>query len=514
MKKQFILIMTDTQRWDMVNCYRETGLKTPCIDALAESGVRYERAYTTQPVCGPARAGIFTGMFPSTTGSWGNCMPLGNTVKTLGERLSDNGIHTAYIGKWHLDGTDYFGDGKCPSGWDGGYWYDMRRYLEEMSEDERVKSRSAQTMKFESLPEEFTYGGRVAAKALDFIEKHKNEDFFLVVSFDEPHGPYLCPPPFDKMYKGYEFPKSPAVFDSLSEKPEHQKIWANDKPNPDRDALKIKKPYFFGCNSYADHLIGKVIDGAPADSAILYTSDHGDALESHQLTQKGPAAYDDIARIPLIIRLPDGEHGKVYGKHPVSHISIAPTVLEYFDIPIPKMLQGESILESAKSVDAETPEYAFIEFTRYEQDHDGFGGFQPMRAVTDGKLKLVLNLMCEDELYDLERDPYELQNLINSEEYSERRNRLHNAIIDKMCEIRDPFRGYYWENRPWRSDSPAPTWKYRGFTRQAENEEYSPRQLDYENGLPMLHAKRHKGKVTPKFSSLAELIEYLKHYDD
>ena len=135
-KTQIVFIMTDTQRWDMVNCYRETGLRTPNIDALAASGVRYERAYTTQPVCGPARAGLFTGMYPVCTGSWANGMALWDNVKTVGQRLRDNGVHCAYIGKWHLDGTDYFGNGFCPDGWDEEYWYDMRRYLEEMSEDD------------------------------------------------------------------------------------------------------------------------------------------------------------------------------------------------------------------------------------------------------------------------------------------------------------------------------------------------------------------------------------------
>ncbi len=74
MKRQLILIMTDTQRYDMVNCYRETGLSTPNIDRLAADGVRYKRAYTAQPVCGPARACLFTGLYPACSGSWGNGM--------------------------------------------------------------------------------------------------------------------------------------------------------------------------------------------------------------------------------------------------------------------------------------------------------------------------------------------------------------------------------------------------------------------------------------------------------
>lgn len=514
-RRQLVFIMTDTQRWDMVNCYRETGLRTPSLDALAADGVRYERAYTTQPVCGPARAGLFTGIYPACTGSWANGMALGDNVKTIGQRLSDNGMRCAYIGKWHLDGTDYFGNGRCPAGWDPHYWYDMRSYLEELSEDERIKSRAAQTMKFEDIPEDFTYGSRVLKKALDFMEKHKNEDYLLVVSFDEPHGPFLCPQPYADMYRDFEFPKSPAVWDMLEGKPSHQKIWAAEKgPEPDRDSIRIKRAAFFGCNTYADHLIGEVVKCVPENAMIMYTSDHGDLLQSHCLFEKGPAVYDEVARIPFIIRDPAGVRGGVYTKGPVSHISVCPTIMEYFGLPIPKVMQGESILSTCRDISAPGPEYAFIEFSRFEQDHDHYGGFQPLRAVTDGRYKLSVNLMSEDEFYDLMADPHEMKNLINYPEYKNERNRLHDAILDRMCRDRDPFRGYYWDCRPWREDAKPPHWRYRGYTRQREEEEYEPRQLDYANGIEMVSPQRLKisnGNV--KFKSLRELIDWLRDYD-
>lgn len=514
-KKQLVFIMTDTQRWDMVNCYKETGLKTPCLDALAADGVRFERAYTTQPVCGPARAGLFTGTFPSWNGSWANGMALGDNVKTIGQRLTDNGFHCAYIGKWHLDGTDYFGNGRCPDGWDPDYWYDMKTYLDELSEDERAKSRSTQTMKFESVPEEFTYGARVLKRALDFMEKYKDEDYFLVVSFDEPHGPCLAPEPYCDMYKGYEFPKNPAVWDTLEGKPEYQKVWASEKgPELDRDSIKIKRPAYFGCNTFVDHLIGEVVKCVPDDAMIMYTSDHGDLLQSHSLFAKGPAAYDDVARIPFIVRDPEGVKGGVYDKHPISHISVCPTIMEYFGLPIPKVLQGESILNTFRDLNADAPEYTFIEFTRFEQDHDHYGGFQPLRAVTDGRYKLSVNLMSGDEFYDLEKDPYELNNLIDDPAYASERDRLHDAILDRMCLQRDPFRGYYWDCRPWRKDANPPHWRYRGYTRQRENEEYEPRQLDYVNGLTMVHPQRCKiSNDNVKFTNIEQMIEWLKNYD-
>ena len=125
-KKQVILLMTDTTRQDMLGCYGNQDMHTPYLDGLAEKGIRYTNAYSCQPVCGPARSAIFTGLYPHSNGSFANSMALGDNVKTIGQRLTDQGIHSAYIGKYHLDGGDYFGLGRCPEGWDADYWYDMK----------------------------------------------------------------------------------------------------------------------------------------------------------------------------------------------------------------------------------------------------------------------------------------------------------------------------------------------------------------------------------------------------
>ena len=139
MRKQVIFLMTDTTRKDMVGCYGYPKMKTPNLDRLAEEGIRYENAYTCQPVCGPARSAIFTGTFPHTNGMVTNSIALGDNVKTIGQRLYDHGIQCGYIGKWHLDGSDYFGNGRCPEGWDPEYWYDMKTYLNELTDEEKVK---------------------------------------------------------------------------------------------------------------------------------------------------------------------------------------------------------------------------------------------------------------------------------------------------------------------------------------------------------------------------------------
>jgi uncharacterized sulfatase len=489
--------MTDTQRADMLGCYGFPDMKTPSLDRLAAQGMRFTKAYTCQPVCGPARAALFTGTYPHSCGSWANSMALGDNVRTVGQRLSDHGLRTAYVGKWHLDGGDYFGVGRCPDGWDPDYWYDMRNYLDELSPEDRVRSRQPATNRDERLTEDFTFGHRCSNRAIDFLDKHATEDFLLVVSYDEPHGPWLCPRPYSDMYRNYEFPKKRNVRDTLEGKPEHQRAWAGSAIERDRDAVKIDwVGDYLGCNSFVDYEIGRVLDAvdrlAPG-ALVVYTSDHGDMLESHCLNNKGAAMYEEIVRVPLLVRWPGVTRAGAVNEQIVSHIDLVPTMLEAAGIAQPRLLEGRSLAPTLRDANRSVNDQVFVEFGRYEVDHDGFGGFQPIRAAFDGRYKLAVNLLSSDELYDLETDPDEMRNLIASPEHAAVRNALHDRLLDWMNRTRDPFRGYCWEHRPWRTDARPATWDYTLMTRQRENEEYEPRQLDYGTGLEMKQAVRRKG---------------------
>lgn len=491
--RKIVFIMTDTQRHDMVGCYGNKEMRTPCLDKMAEEGIRFDKAYTTQPVCQPARAGIFTGMFPHSSGSWTNSVAIGDNVRTVGKRLQDEGVHTAYIGKWHLDGSDYFGLGICPDGWDKDYWYDMRNYLDEMTEEERFISRQSDKMKTRDFPSDYTYGHKCTDKAIDFLQKHSSEDFFLSVSYDEPHDPSICPREFWEPFENYEFPKSKNVWDTLEGKPDYQKVWAGRALDVDRDKVSMRFPFLLGCNSYIDSQIGRVIDAvekyAP-DALIIYTSDHGDFMNSHCLFAKGPAAYEEITHIPFIVKGKDIPKG-IVNSNPISHINIAPTIFELMGVERPEVFEGKSILPEFIGGDR-VNDQIFIEFGRYEVDHDGFGGFQPMRSCYDGRYKLSLNLLSSDELYDLENDPEEMKNLIEDEEYADIRNSLHDAILNNMNITRDPFRGYHWEQRPWRKDASKPTWSYTLMTRQRIDDKYERRQLNYSTGLEITEGTRVK----------------------
>ncbi len=254
-------------------------------------------------------------------------------------------------------------------------------------------------------------------------------------------------------------------------------------------------------------IIGRVleaIDRHAPDTLVIYTSDHGNMLESHCLMYKGPVMYDEITRIPLIVRWPGVTAAGVVCPHPVSHIDLVGTIMDAAGLSVPKSLEGKSMLETFRSPQVRPNDVIFMEFHRFCTDADGFGGLQPIRAVFDGRYKLVVNLLTSDELYDLGTDPYEMVNLIDSQDHSAVRNALHDTLIEWMNRTRDPFRGYYWERRPWRSDAREATWAHTGMARRRQEEtEYEPRQLDTKTGLEMTEATQpHRARSREEVESL------------
>jgi uncharacterized sulfatase len=492
-KRQTILFLIDTQGANNLGCYMPgLPLKTPNVDKLAAKGVRFDRAYTCAPVCGPARSALFTGLFPHSNGVLANDMAPHIDMPTLGQRLRKKGIATGYIGKWHLDGTDYFGDGKCPPGWCPEYWFDGRDYLNSLPDDEaRGLSRKPlgpEAVKEYKVTSEFTYAHRVATRAISFIKENKNRDFLLVVSIDEPHHPWICPEPYVSGFEDFLFPV-PNADDALHEKPRSQREWAAHTATQwsasmvTRDGEKyIRHPRHFSCNSYSDSQVGRVmdaIDGTIPDALVIYTSDHGDMLGSHGLHGKGPCAYEEIVRIPFIVRFPGSASGNVATTSLVSHIDVVPTVLDYFGIGIPDLLQGHSLLPVFKRPYLQVNDKIFSEFNRFEVDHDGFGAFSPLRCIFDGCHKLTVNLFDTDELYDLKRDPLEIVNLINDPAHGEVRAWLHAEIMAWMNRTRDPLRGPHWKQRYWGKGMNCSSWGGPTRPRPADVDWY-PRSLLYD----------------------------------
>ncbi|MCF6175624.1 MAG: sulfatase-like hydrolase/transferase [Victivallaceae bacterium] len=491
-KPNFVIIITDSQGANATGCYGHPELKTGNIDKLAQQGIRFERAYSTCPVCTPARAGIFTGLNPSKTGSFTNNLALGENIKTMGQRFSDLGYNTAYSGKWHLEGHDYFGIGKCPDGWAPEYWYDGKNYLDDLGPEKSLLWRqgleSPAAIKEHNIQSEFTWAHRVSDRGTDFInQQNDDKPFLLVVSYDEPHHPSTCPYSYIEPFENFKYKLTPAANDPLTNKPaqhiERAKcgLWFDTNRDTYDGAL------YFGSIHYVDHQIGRIIkaveDRCPDNTYIIFTSDHGSMMGGHRLEEKGSIMYDDCTRIPFIIKEPNSKNAGKIISTPINHTDILPTLYEYAGFGTVPIFDGKSLVPVIAETIDEATQFTYMEFTRHTINHDGNGGYQPIRAIVQQSYKLVINLLDSDELYNLDDDPDELDNLINDNNHAEIRDKLHQQLLSYMNKSSDPFRGYYWERRSW-SNSRTMQWHGDRKYRPKPDDGYSPPARLYKTGQP------------------------------
>ncbi|MGC9453870.1 MAG: sulfatase-like hydrolase/transferase [Phycisphaerae bacterium] len=453
-----VLIMTDTQSKRMVGAYGEPAFRTPNLDRLAAAGVRFERAYTACPLCTPARGSIFSGMMPSNHGAWANEMSPQRHVPLMGEVVRALGCRAGYTGKWHLDGAGYHGAGNPDGGFEPDWWYDGKRYLDDIGGMNRLKQfiqnrQDAAKLREVGCTIEDIWGHRVADRAIDFLRQVNDDPFVLAVSFDEPHGPFVVPPEFADAVNPDALPERPNYNASLEGKPAGHREQAVQFPCPDwRTHARERLPHW-NCNAYVDYEIGRVIDAVRElhgdDTYIIYTADHGDMMGSHGLRSKGAMMYEETTNIPLLIAGPGIEPGQESGAL-VSHLDLLPTILGWMGESTPAYAHGRDIGALLADPSAEVRETVTVQFNRFGLYHHGQYGLVPIRCTMDSRYKLVVNLWDTDELYDLREDPYEMTNRIDDPALAEHRDRLHDAMLDEMYAICDPFRGDQWRNRPWR----------------------------------------------------------------
>ncbi|MBN1669989.1 MAG: sulfatase-like hydrolase/transferase [Kiritimatiellae bacterium] len=454
----FVIIMTDQQSKSMVGCYGNRKADTPNIDRLASAGIRFDRAYTACPLCTPARSAIFSGTHPQVNGAWANNMAPSAATTLMGTLFRHYGYRAAYTGKWHLDGTGYFGDGVPGGGFEPDWWYDGKRYADDIGPEmfgKYRRCRTAEELREAGFDEDHIWGHRVADRAIDFLETVGDAAFALVASFDEPHGPYVAPPEYWERFCADDIPGRPNFLAPLSGKPSLQQIqgaeWNGREKSWPQFAAGLTKRY--GCNSYVDREIGRVLDAVSrlhgGDTTVIYMSDHGDQFGSHGLHGKGPMMYEESCGVPLLISVPGGPAG-VASEAIVSTIDVMPTMMALAGLEPPDVLQGVSLAPVLARPHGKVREAALISFNRFAINHDGWGELYPIRCAVDSDSKLAVNLFESDEFYNLASDPYETENRIEDSAHAAARDRLHDWLLAEMDRIRDPFRSFRWGARDWR----------------------------------------------------------------
>jgi arylsulfatase A-like enzyme len=418
-----IVFFTDQQRWDTTGVHGNPLGLTPNFDRMAQCGTHVYHAFTCQPVCAPARASLQTGLYATETSVFRNGIVLPREIKTLAHHFGAAGYRTAYIGKWHLADRD-----PVPEEQQGGYEYWLGSNVLEFTSQPYNTVTYDKNGSAVKLP-----GYRVDAltdAAIRYIDAHRDEPFYLFLSFLEPHhqnhiDDYVPPDGYRERYTGRWVPPDLAALGGSV----HQHLGG-----------------YYGIVKRLDEALGRMLDALKSlklseDTIVLYTTDHGSHFKTRNSEYKR-SCHDSAVRLPTALCGPavrgrPGFDGGGRVQELVSLVDLPPTLLDAAGLPVPGEMQGRSILPLLHGTGAEWPEEVFIQISesqvgRAVRTHrwkysvvapDKHGGRDPSA-----------DRYVEEYLYDLQADPYELTNLLGYESHQEVAAVMRERLIRRMVE--------------------------------------------------------------------------------
>lgn len=424
-QKNIVFYFADQQRWDTLGCYGQKLPVTPHLDELARQGTRFENAYTCQPVCGPARACLQSGMYATQTGCYRNDIELPLTIHPLASYFNEAGYETAYVGKWHLASNKQKGlryaTSAVPEERRGGY----RDYW--MAADVlEFTSHGYNGFVFGMNCEKHEFIGYRADcinnYAIDYLHNREREKpFFLFISQIEPHHQndhhrFEGPDGSKERFANYEVP---------GDLEGTQGNWRENYPD-----------YLGQCASL-DANVGRLVDtlkemGEWENTILIYTADHGSHFCTRNKEYKR-SCHDGCTHIPLIICGPGFEGGQVR-EEMVSLLDLPTTLLDCAGIEKPEQFVGRSLLSLMRGEAKDWPKSVFMQISESQVGRAirTKDWKYSVRADADGWNESSADVYYEDYLYDLNRDPHERNNLAESLEHEEVRRDLAALLVRHM----------------------------------------------------------------------------------
>ncbi len=444
-----LFIISDDLTATALSCYGNQVCRTPNIDAIADRGTRFTRAYCQGTYCGPSRASFMSGYYPHATGVLGykNPRPQIGDRPTWSEHFKDHGYYAARVSKiFHMGvpgGIEAGGDGADDErSWSerfnspGPEWKAAGdgETLENNPDGTKPVVGGNTFVVVEADGDDLVHSdGKTAAKAVELIHQHKDEPFWLGVGFVRPHVPFVAPRDYFEPFLPYSkmvLPKKlPGDWDDIPKPGINYKTSRNMK----MDIRRQKKAVggYYASVAFMDAQVGKVM-GALRDAGledrtiVIFTSDHGYHLGEHDFWAK-VSLRDESAGVPLIISVP--------GKQPavchsfVELLDLYPTVSKLCGLEPPAHLQGKDISEMLDDPRAEVRQAAFSvapsrkglllrdeRWAYIQYNEDASGGM---------------------ELFDMREDPQQFHNLADSPEHQSTVKRMRKALAAKLAEVRD-----------------------------------------------------------------------------
>jgi arylsulfatase A-like enzyme len=408
-RRNVLFILADQLQAFALSCMGHAQIQTPNIDALAAGGALFRNAYVEFPVCTQYRGVLMTGCFGSESGVTEFAMGPDPETKCLADRLTDQGVWTSYVGKWHL--YEFFDMAVKPEqrcGFDRfvGYqsYNDYLTGIRFWDENETCR--------------EFVGGHRTKATADIAIERMReipdDRDFAMFVSFMSPHYPLQPDPGFEAMYRGVDIDlrdnvRPPAQVFTPTYSPQSPQPIEND-PNFHRygSSLGLFWQQYAAMVGQLDQEAGRLLDeleslGHLDDTLVIFTSDHGEMGGSHGFMNKG-LWQEESSRVPMIVRSPGAPTGATIDTPVSAGVDILPTLLDWYGAPAEPTASGQSIapmLASGKNGD-------------HHPIFSEMGSGNDWTMIRDGRWKYVAGRDTGEPiaLHDLDADPFELDNLV------------------------------------------------------------------------------------------------------
>jgi arylsulfatase A-like enzyme len=409
-----LFILTDQWRAHALGYMGNAQVETPNLDRLAGEGVTFERAYTTNPVCSPARGSIQTGCFSHRHRVITNTykqVPLPAGLDTLGECMRDAGYRTGYIGKWHLDGTHDESEAFVPP--------ERRRGYEYWRGFDRGHTHTKGHPHFEDGEKRWEEGYQPAIQtdlSLEFLDEDGAAPFFLFLSWGPPHGPREAPPEYHQRYDPDDLKLRPNV------------------PAERADQAREDLADYYAAITSLDDQIGRFLDALDEreladDTAIVFTADHGDFLGSHGRYGKG-SPLEESSHVPLLVRYPRAVDAGRRTDAFATVNDLMPTLLSLCDVPIPEAVQGRDLSHLLLGEEGPRPTNAYMQ-GKIARDGE-------WRAVrTDKYLFAVDRNLRTRSLFDLEDDPYQLKNLADGDVNDVPADKLQATLVENALRYDD-----------------------------------------------------------------------------
>ncbi|WNQ10728.1 sulfatase-like hydrolase/transferase [Paenibacillus aurantius] len=467
-RPNILLITSDQQHWNTIGAFNPE-IRTPNLDRLVREGTVFTRAYCPNPLCTPSRASIVTGLYPSQHGAWSLGTKLQEEVPTVGDRLQSEGYRTALIGKAHfqpLASTEEYPSIEAyPILQDLTFWRDFHGPFYGFEHVELTRNHTNEAHVGQhyvlwleengcanwrdyylpptgtmdpairhrwDIPERWHYNTWIEERTNAALQRYKDdgEPFFLWSSFFDPHPKYLAPEPWCSMYDPSSL-KAPGTREGEhGANPPHFALTQEAKPDfspykesgffspglqahaQTEEQVRRNMATYYGMVSFLDRSVGRILDklaelGLADNTIVVFTTDHGHLFGQHGLTAKGPFHYEDLLKLPFLVRYPGHVPAGRRTDALQSLVDLAPTFLRLAGINVPRTMAGTDQSEVWTGRTERVRNHIICE-NRQEPT--------AMYAKTYVEERYKLTVYYNrpyGELFDLREDPGEFRNLWN-----------------------------------------------------------------------------------------------------